>query len=631
MNRINSYEELQKSYMEYSKNLKIRQATHEDELAVENKRCQRYITVCGGTGCKSSDSDKIIESLNAEIKKAGLSKEVTVAITGCFGFCEKGPILKVDPDNAFYVHVAPDDASDIVNEHLLKGKIVDRLLYEEPTLREKVKRQDEISFYKKQHRIALRNCGSINPEDITEYIASQGYIALGKVLSEMTPDDVIQLIIDSGLRGRGGGGFSTGKKWSFAKAYSADQKYIICNADEGDPGAFMDRSILEGDPNSVLEAMAIAGYAIGASKGVIYIRVEYPLAVNRLMIAIDQAREFGLLGENILGLGFNFDIDIKYGAGAFVCGEETALIHSVEGCRGEPTNKPPFPAESGLWNKPTCVNNVETLANIPAIINNGAEWYSSIGTATSKGTKVFALAGKINNVGLVEVPMGTSLRDIIFDIGGGIKDGRKFKAVQTGGPSGGCIPASNLDIPIDYESLTAIGSMMGSGGMIVMDEDNCMVDIAKFYLEFTVEESCGKCTPCRVGNKRLLEILTKITNGQGTEQDLENLKELAQTIKDTSLCGLGQTAPNPILSTMNYFWDEYMAHVKERRCPAGVCKNLLSFEVTDKCIGCTKCLRSCPVSCISGKVKEKHIINQDKCIKCSVCFSGCPVDAIVKL
>jgi NADH:ubiquinone oxidoreductase, NADH-binding (51 kD) subunit len=631
LNRINSYEELQKSYMEYSKNLKIRQATHEDELAVENKRCQRYITVCGGTGCKSSDSDKIIESLNAEIKKAGLSKEVTVAITGCFGFCEKGPILKVDPDNAFYVHVAPDDASDIVNEHLLKGKIVDRLLYEEPTLREKVKRQDEISFYKKQHRIALRNCGSINPEDITEYIASQGYIALGKVLSEMTPDDVIQLIIDSGLRGRGGGGFSTGKKWSFAKAYSADQKYIICNADEGDPGAFMDRSILEGDPNSVLEAMAIAGYAIGASKGVIYIRVEYPLAVNRLMIAIDQAREFGLLGENILGLGFNFDIDIKYGAGAFVCGEETALIHSVEGCRGEPTNKPPFPAESGLWNKPTCVNNVETLANIPAIINNGAEWYSSIGTATSKGTKVFALAGKINNVGLVEVPMGTSLRDIIFDIGGGIKDGRKFKAVQTGGPSGGCIPASNLDIPIDYESLTAIGSMMGSGGMIVMDEDNCMVDIAKFYLEFTVEESCGKCTPCRVGNKRLLEILTKITNGQGTEQDLENLKELAQTIKDTSLCGLGQTAPNPILSTMNYFWDEYMAHVKERRCPAGVCKNLLSFEVTDKCIGCTKCLRSCPVSCISGKVKEKHIINQDKCIKCSVCFSGCPVDAIVKL
>lgn len=630
MNRINSYEELQKSYIEYSKSLKIRQATHEDELAVENKRCQRYITVCGGTGCKSSDSDKIIEYLNEEIEKAGLSEEVNVAITGCFGFCEKGPILKVDPDNVFYVHVTPDDAYDIVNEHLLKGKIVDRLLYEEPTLKEKVKRQDEMSFYKKQNRIALRNCGLINPQDITECIATKGYLALGKVLTEMSPDEVIKLIIDSGLRGRGGGGFSTGKKWSFAKAYSADQKYIICNADEGDPGAFMDRSILEGDPNSVLEAMAIAGYAIGASKGVIYIRVEYPLAVNRLMIAIDQARELGLLGENILGLGFNFDIDIKYGAGAFVCGEETALIHSVEGCRGEPTNKPPFPAESGLWNKPTCVNNVETLANIPAIINNGAEWYSSIGTATSKGTKVFALAGKINNVGLVEVPMGTSLREIIFDIGGGIKDGRRFKAVQTGGPSGGCIPTANLDIPIDYESLTAIGSMMGSGGMIVMDEDNCMVDIAKFYLEFTVEESCGKCTPCRVGNKRLLEILTKITNGQGTEQDLENLKELAQTIKDTSLCGLGQTAPNPILSTMNYFWDEYVSHVKEKKCPAGVCKKLLSFDITDKCIGCTKCLRNCPVSCISGKVKEKHIIDQDKCIKCGACFSGCPIDAIIK-
>lgn len=631
MNKINSYEELQKSYMEYCKNLKIRQATHEDELAVENKRCQRYITVCGGTGCKSSDSDKIIECLNEEIAKAGLSEEVTVAITGCFGFCEKGPILKVDPDNVFYVHVSPDDADDIVTEHLLKGKIVDRLLYEEPTLKEKVKRQDEMSFYKKQQRIALRNCGLINPEDINEFIATKGYLALGKVLTEMTPDDVIKLIVDSGLRGRGGGGFSTGKKWSFAKSYSADQKYIICNADEGDPGAFMDRSILEGDPNSVLEAMAIAGYAIGASKGVIYIRAEYPLAVNRLMIAINQARNLGVLGENILGSGFSFDIDIKYGAGAFVCGEETALIHSVEGCRGEPTNKPPFPAESGLWNKPTCVNNVETLANIPAIINKGAEWYSSIGTSTSKGTKVFALAGKINNVGLVEVPMGTSLRDIIFDIGGGIKDGRKFKAVQTGGPSGGCIPASNLDIPIDYESLTSIGSMMGSGGMIVMDEDNCMVDIAKFYLEFTVEESCGKCTPCRVGNKRLLEILTKITNGQGTEQDLENLKELAQTIKDTSLCGLGQTAPNPILSTMNYFWDEYVAHVTEKKCPAGVCKKLLSFDITDKCIGCTKCSRCCPVSCISGKVKEKHIIDQDKCIKCGACFSGCPIDAVVKI
>jgi NADH-quinone oxidoreductase subunit F len=446
----------------------------------------------------------------------------------------------------------------------------------------------------------------------------------------MTPDDVIKVMMDSGLRGRGGGGFPTGKKWSFAKAYDADQKYIICNADEGDPGAFMDRSILEGDPNSVLEAMAIAGYSIGASKGFIYIRAEYPLAVNRLYIALRQAKELGLLGENILGTDFSFDIEIKYGAGAFVCGEETALIHSIEGKRGEPTNKPPFPAESGLWNKPTCVNNVETLANIPAIINNGAEWYSSIGTAGSKGTKVFALAGKINNVGLVEVPMGTTLREIIYDIGGGITNGRKYKAVQTGGPSGGCIPVDNLDLPIDYESLTAIGSMMGSGGMIVMDEDNCMVDIAKFYLEFTVEESCGKCTPCRIGNKRLLEILTKITNGEGTEQDLETLKELGQTIKDTSLCGLGQTAPNPVLSTMKYFWDEYVAHVKDRTCPAGVCKNLVRYEIKDNCIGCTKCARNCPVSCIAGKVKELHVIEQDKCIKCGACYSSCPVNAITK-
>ncbi|MBC2578721.1 NADH-quinone oxidoreductase subunit NuoF [Clostridium sp. DJ247] len=631
MNKINSYTELQKVFKQYSQTLKMRKSSHEDELAVENKRCKRYVSVCGGTGCKSSESDKIVEELKANIEKAGLSDEVTVAITGCFGFCEKGPIVKISPDNAFYVHVTPEDTEEIVREHLLEGKIVHRLLYEEPSLKEKVKRQDEMCFYKKQNRIALRNCGLINPEDITESIAAQGYLALGKVLSEMTPDEVIKLIIDSGLRGRGGGGFPTGKKWSFAKAYAADQKYIICNADEGDPGAFMDRSILEGDPSSVLEAMAIAGYAIGASKGVIYIRAEYPLAVNRLRIAIEQARELGLLGDNILGTEFSFDIDIKYGAGAFVCGEETALIHSVEGCRGEPTNKPPFPAESGLWNKPTCVNNVETLANIPAIINNGANWYSSIGTETSKGTKVFALAGKINNVGLVEVPMGTTLREIIFDVGGGIKNGRKFKAVQTGGPSGGCIPADNLDIQIDYESLTGIGSMMGSGGMIVMDEDNCMVDIAKFYLEFTVDESCGKCTPCRVGNKRLLEILTKISNGQGTEQDLDKLKELSETIKDTSLCGLGQTAPNPVLSTMKYFWQEYEAHVKEKRCPAGMCKNLVRYEISSKCIGCTKCARNCPVSCISGKVKELHSIDQNKCIKCGACLSGCPIDAIVKI
>lgn len=630
MNKINSYEELQKACLNYSENLKIRESSEEEEAAVENKRCKRYVTVCGGTGCKSAEGDVIVSNLKAEVEKAGLSEEVTVEIAGCFGFCEKGPIVKISPDNVFYVHVTPEDTYDIVNEHLLKGKILENLLYEEPSVKEKVKRQDEMSFYKKQHRIALRNCGFINPEDITESIATKGYLALGKCITEMSSDDVIKLIMDSGLRGRGGGGFPTGKKWSFAKAYDADQKYIICNADEGDPGAFMDRSILEGDPHSVLEAMAIAGYAIGASKGVIYIRAEYPLAVSRLKTAIDQALECGVLGNNILGTEFSFNIDIRYGAGAFVCGEETALIHSVEGCRGEPTNKPPFPAESGLWDKPTCVNNVETLANIPAIINNGAEWYSSIGTATSKGTKVFALAGKINNVGLVEVPMGTTLREIIYDIGGGIKNGRKFKAVQTGGPSGGCIPASNLDIPIDYESLTSIGSMMGSGGMIVMDEDNCMVDIAKFYLEFTVEESCGKCTPCRIGNKRLLEILTKISNGQGTEDDLEKLKELAQTIKDTSLCGLGQTAPNPILSTMKYFADEYEAHVKEKSCPAGVCKNLLRYEITDKCIGCTKCLRNCPVNCINGKVKQVHTIDQSTCVKCGACFSGCPVDAIVK-
>jgi NADH:ubiquinone oxidoreductase subunit F (NADH-binding)/(2Fe-2S) ferredoxin/NAD-dependent dihydropyrimidine dehydrogenase PreA subunit len=630
LNKINSYKELEKTYELYSEKLKASHFSDESDLSLETNSPKRYITVCGGTGCKSADSDLIITNLRSEIEKAGLAEDVTVSITGCFGFCEKGPIVKISPDNVFYVHVTPDDAYDIVNGHLVNGEAVERLLYEEPSIKQKVKRQDEMSFYKKQHRIALRNCGLINPEEITESIGCKGYLALGKVLTEMSPDDVIKLMIDSGLRGRGGGGFPTGKKWQFAKAYENDQKYIICNADEGDPGAFMDRSILEGDPNSVLEAMAIAGYAIGASKGVIYIRAEYPLAVNRLRIAIEQATELGLLGDNILGTDFSFNLDIRYGAGAFVCGEETALIHSVEGCRGEPTNKPPFPAESGLWNKPTCVNNVETLANIPAIILNGAEWYSSIGTATSKGTKVFALAGKINNVGLVEVPMGTTLREIIYDIGGGIKNGRKFKAVQTGGPSGGCIPASNLDIAIDYESLTSIGSMMGSGGMIVMDEDNCMVDIAKFYLEFTVEESCGKCTPCRVGNKRLLEILTKITNGQGTEEDLKKLKELGETIKDTSLCGLGQTAPNPILSTMKYFMDEYEAHVKDKTCPSGVCKNLLKFDITNKCIGCTKCSRNCPVSCISGKVKELHIIDQNKCIKCGACLNGCPVDAIVK-
>ncbi|KOA19988.1 NADP-reducing hydrogenase subunit HndC [Clostridium homopropionicum DSM 5847] len=627
MSRINSLEELKELYKQYSEGLKIRQDHSKHDCS---EHCNRYLTVCGGTGCKSAESDKIVENLRNEIEKAGLSDKATVEITGCFGFCEKGPIVKISPDNTFYVSVKPEDAEEIVKKHLVEGEFVDRLLYEEPSVEKKVQRQDEMSFYKKQLRIALRNCGLINPEDIKETIGVQGYQALGKILTEMTPDEVIDVMNKSGLRGRGGGGFPVGKKWSFAKSYKSDQKYIICNADEGDPGAFMDRSILEGDPHSVLEAMAIAGYSIGASKGVIYIRAEYPLAINRLKIAIDQARSLGLLGENILNTGFNFDIDIKYGAGAFVCGEETALIHSVEGCRGEPTNKPPFPAESGLWNKPTCVNNVETLANIPAILMNGSTWYSSIGTSTSKGTKVFALAGNINNVGLVEVPMGTTLREIIYEIGGGIKNGHKFKAVQTGGPSGGCIPASHLDIAIDYESLTSIGSMMGSGGMIVMDENNCMVDIAKFYLEFTVDESCGKCTPCRIGNKRLLEILTRITNGQGVPEDLDKLRELSQTIKDTSLCGLGQTAPNPVLSTMEYFLDEYEAHIFEKRCPSGVCKNLLSYEITDKCIGCTKCAKKCPVSCISGSVKEKHVINTNACIKCGECFNVCPVAAVIK-
>ncbi|MCY6370737.1 4Fe-4S binding protein [Clostridium ganghwense] len=487
-----------------------------------------------------------------------------------------------------------------------------------------------MSFYKKQYRIALRNCGLINPEDIKEAIGAEAYLALGKVITSMNQDEIIQLISDSGLRGRGGGGFPTGRKWSFAKQYDADQKYIICNADEGDPGAFMDRSILEGDPHSVLEAIAISGYAIGASKGFIYIRAEYPLAIDRLRIAINQAHEYGLLGNNILGTNFSFDLELKYGAGAFVCGEETALIHSVEGYRGEPSNKPPFPAQSGLWNKPTSVNNVETFANIPAIINKGVDWFTSIGTETSKGTKVFALAGKINNVGLVEVPMGTTLREIIYDIGGGIKDNRNFKAVQTGGPSGGCIPSSLLDTPIDYESLNNIGSMMGSGGMIVMDEDNCMVDIAKFYLEFTLDESCGKCTPCRIGNTRLYELLDKITKGKGTESDLTNLKELGQIVKDTSLCGLGQTSPNPILSNMKYFKDEFEAHVKDKHCPAGVCKDLLRFEITDKCIGCTRCAKECPVTCIIGNVKEKHVIDQERCIKCGTCYDVCPVDAIIK-
>ena len=628
MNRISSYEELKNLAKEYAACFRVRMG----ETVETKDSCQKkVISVCGGTGCKSSDSMQIIEKLREEVQKAGLADTVEVTMAGCFGFCEKGPIVKIYPDNTFYIGVTPSDAAEIVSEDIVGNRKVEHLLYEEPTIKQKVSSQDEMSFYKKQMRIALRNCGLINPEKISESIANEGYQALAKCITEYTPDEVIHIISESGLRGRGGGGFPTGKKWAFAKANEADQKYIICNADEGDPGAFMDRSILEGDPNGVLEAMAIAGYSIGASKGYIYIRAEYPLAVSRIQVAIGQAKELGLLGSHILGTDFTFDIELKYGAGAFVCGEETALIHSVEGKRGEPTNKPPFPAQSGLWGKPTVVNNVETLANIPAIILRGADWYSAIGTAGSKGTKVFALAGKINNVGLVEVPMGTTLREIIYDIGGGIKNGGKFKAVQTGGPSGGCIPAADLDLPIDYESLTAIGSMMGSGGMIVMDEENCMVDIAKFYLEFTVDESCGKCTPCRIGNKRLLEILTRITKGEGKEEDLVTLKELAQVIKDTSLCGLGQTAPNPVLSTMKYFGDEYLAHVRDHRCPAGVCKELITYEITTSCIGCTKCARNCPVSCISGNPKGQHRIQQDKCIKCGACYSSCPVSAIIRV
>ncbi|MBP8762793.1 MAG: NADH-quinone oxidoreductase subunit NuoF [Acetoanaerobium sp.] len=624
MNKIESFKALLDLQAEYKPNLKLRTDN------IQNTE-YREILVCGGTGCMSSQSQKLIDNLNAEIAKAGLSDKVNAHITGCFGFCEQGPIVKVFPDDVFYVQVAPEDAAELVKTHLVDGNRVHRLLYQDPDSHEKVNTQHEMSFYKKQKRIALRNCGLINPELISEYIACRGYEAIGRCITEKTPQDVIDEIKLSGLRGRGGGGFSTGLKWEFTKKPVSDIKYIVCNADEGDPGAFMDRSILEGDPHSIIEAMAVAGYAVGASKGFVYIRAEYPLAIKRLRHAINEAREHGLLGDNIMGTSFSFDIEIKYGAGAFVCGEETALIHSIEGQRGEPTTKPPFPAESGLWDKPTCVNNVETLANVPAILLEGASWFNAIGSETSKGTKVFALAGKINNVGLVEVPMGITLREIIYEIGGGIKDGKEFKAVQTGGPSGGCITKDQLDVKIDYESLGAIGSMMGSGGMIVMDEDNCMVDIAKFYLEFTVEESCGKCTPCRVGNKRLHEMLTKISEGKGTMEDLDAMRELAQTIKDTSLCGLGQTAPNPVLSTLNFFEDEYIAHVQDKACPAGACQSLLKYMITEeKCIGCTKCAKVCPVSCISGKVKEKHVIDQNQCIKCGACFDACPVNAITK-
>ena len=592
-----------------------------------------HVLICGGTGCTSSGSVKIAAMMEEEIAKKGLAEEVKVVRTGCFGLCALGPVMIVYPEGTFYSRVKLEDVPEIVEEHLLKGRVVDRLVYRETEGDEKVEvpSLQETGFYKTQMRVALRNCGVINPEVIDEYIAMDGYAALGKVLTEMTPEEVIQVMKDSGLRGRGGAGFPTGMKWDFAARNKVPQKYVVCNADEGDPGAFMDRSVLEGDPHAVLEAMAIAGYAIGANKGFIYVRAEYPIAVKRLEIAIGQAREYGLLGKDIFGTGFDFDIEVRLGAGAFVCGEETALLTSIEGNRGEPRNKPPFPANKGLFGQPTIINNVETLANIPQIILKGADWFASMGTEKSKGTKVFALGGKIVNTGLVEIPMGTTLREIIYDIGGGIPNGKRFKAVQTGGPSGGCIPAQFLDLPIDYDNLTKIGAMMGSGGMIVMDETTCMVDVARFFLDFTVDESCGKCTPCRIGTRRLLEMLDKITSGNGTLEDLDKMEELCNYIKANAMCALGQTAPNPVLSTLKYFRDEYEAHVVEKRCPAGVCKKLMHYEIqADKCRGCTLCARRCPANAITGKVKEPHVIDQSKCIKCGACMEGCKFSAIIK-
>ena len=590
-----------------------------------------HVLVCGGTGCTSSNSAAIIEALETQIAEKGLSEEIKVIRTGCFGLCALGPIMIVYPEGSFYSQVKVEDIPEIVEEHLLKGRIVTRLLYDETVTTDEIKSLNDTKFYAKQERVALRNCGVINPENIDEYIAYDGYQALAKCLTEYKPEDVINVIKESGLRGRGGGGFPTGLKWSFCAANAADQKYVVCNADEGDPGAFMDRSVLEGDPHCIIEAMAICGYAVGATEGYVYVRAEYPIAVNRLQIAIDQAKEYGLLGKNIFNSGFDFDLHIRLGAGAFVCGEETALMTSIEGNRGEPRPRPPFPAVKGLFGKPTVENNVETFANVPQIILKGADWFASMGTEKSKGTKVFALGGKINNTGLVEVPMGTTLREVIEEIGGGIPNGKKFKAAQTGGPSGGCIPASLMDTPIDYDNLTAIGCMMGSGGLIVMDEDNCMVDIAKFFLDFTVDESCGKCTPCRIGTKRLREMLEKITDGKATLKDLDELEELCYYIKENSLCGLGQTAPNPVLATLKFFRDEYIAHVVDKTCPAGVCKKLVKYEiVADACKGCTLCSRKCPVGAISGTVKNPHVIDSNKCIKCGVCMDSCKFGAIIK-
>ena len=635
MAKIKSLAELRALKEKFQSKLDLREKSENPEALTQinaiadAEKVKMHVLCCGGTGCKSSASDEIVANFNNILNEKGLQDEVKVIKTGCFGFCEKGPIVKMIPDNTFYTQVKPEDVQRIVDEHIVQGCKVKDLLYLDPETQEHVEDSKHMGFYKKQLRIALRNCGFINPEDIEEFIARDGYEALGKSLTEMTPQEVISEVTASGLRGRGGAGFPTGVKWGLCAKNEADQKYVVCNADEGDPGAFMDRSIMEGDPHSIIEAMAICGYAIGATKGLVYIRAEYPLAIERLQIALAQARENGLLGTDILGSGFDFDIELRYGAGAFVCGEETALIHSMEGQRGEPTFKPPFPAVSGYLNKPTNVNNVETFANVPIIITKGADWFASIGSEKSKGTKVFALAGQINNVGLIEVPMGTTLREIIYEIGGGIKNNREFKAVQTGGPSGGCLTSKHLDTPIDYESLMAAGSMMGSGGLVVMDETSCMVAIAKFYLEFTCEESCGKCSPCRIGNKRMLEILDKITKGNGTMQDLQELRNLAGVIKDTALCGLGQTSPNPVLSTLDNFWDEYVEHVVDKKCRAGACKSLMSYEIDPtKCIGCGACKRVCPQEAIDGEKKLAHHIDNLKCIKCGACYEKCKFGAI---